>query len=216
MNAAIYARESSSDTNKAPDIATQIEIGKKRLKEEGHNVVFVFADNGFSGGDWNRPEWNNAVRKAKGHFYKLLWTWNQDRLARDTEQFLWFYRQLSSSHVKVLSETEGDINMDTAGDRIKHTSLAMAAETFRLMTSDKVKRTYQNKKAKAEAKGEKVVWGRKPGKYDIDKILRLRNEGLGYKRIANELGNCSYQTVRRTLQNTPEESTHKKEENQGT
>jgi len=105
--------------------------------------------------------------------------------------------------------------METAGDRIKHTSLAMASEAFRLITSDKVKKAYEGKKKKAEAKGEKVVWGRKKGKYPIERIKELRNEGLGFKKISKKIKKengkeISYQTIRRLLQNTHEGFTHKK------
>ena len=216
VNFAIYARESTSDTNKAPPIKKQIEIGKRWGREKGYNLVLVFSDNGYSGGDWNRPDWNRAVREARGNHFKILWTWDQDRLARDTEQFLWFYRHLSQQNVKVFSETEGEINMDTTGERLKHTSLAMAAETFRLITADKVKKAYESKKKIAEEKNERVKWGRKPGKYNVGKMIELRKQGYGYKAIARMVGDCSYQTVRRILQNTPLNSTSEKEDNTGT
>lgn len=201
MKAAIYARESDDDTNKAPPIEKQIERGMKWLQDNGYDISKVYQDNGYSGGDWKRPDWNQLVNDAKRHQFVMVWTWNQDRLARDTEQFLWFYRLVKESHVKVFSDTEGWINMETAGDRIKHTSLAMAAEAFRLITSEKVKRTYQNKSKEALQKGIKLIWGRKPITLDINRVLELRAEGLGYRAISKEFS-CSYQTIRRLLQNT--------------
>jgi len=201
MIVGIYARESDDDTNKAPPIEKQIEIGKQWALENNHEVRFIFKDDGYSGGDWNRPDWLKAIQEAKGRHYNILWSWNQDRIARDTEQFLHFYRNLKENSIKVITP-EGEINMDEVGGMAKHTSLAMAAEIFRRVTSEKVSRTYQNKKKLAESKGLKVIWGRKPKEYDVKKIFELRAEGKGYKAIGKEIG-CSYQTIRRILQNTP-------------
>lgn len=216
MKAIIYARESSDDTKKAPPIGKQIEIGMQWIKENNYELAEVYQDNGYSGGDWKRPDWNRLVREARGHKAKMLWIWSQDRIARDTEQFLWFYRNLKESHMDVFSHTEGMIDMTTAGDRIKHTSLAMAAEAFRLLTSDKVKRVYEAKKHKAELAGEKVVWGRKEKILDVNLIMELRKKGLGYKKIATELGNvCSYQTIRNIIKKYPSNNIEGENQNKG-
>jgi DNA invertase Pin-like site-specific DNA recombinase len=92
--------------------------------------------------------------------------------------------------------------MDNVGDRVKHTSLAQASEIFRLITSDKVKKTYESKKKEAQKNNTKLVWGRKPKQLDIERIKELRSQGLGYREIAKQF-DCSYQTIRRLLQNTP-------------
>lgn len=206
MKVAIYARESSDDTNKAPPIEKQIEIGKQWAIDNSHEVVFIFKDDGYSGGDWSRPDWLRAIQEAKGKHYNILWTWNQDRIARDTEQFLHFYRNLKDNSIKVFAMHE-EINMDDVGGMAKHTSLAMASEIFRRVTSEKVKRTYESKKKEADKKGLKVNWGRKKKILDENKIIELRKLGQGYKKIAKEIG-CSYQTIRRLL-NTHQENTMK-------
>lgn len=195
---AIYARESDDDTTKAPPIEAQIERGKQYAQDNNYEVIFIFQDDGYSGGNWKRPDWLEALQEAKGKHYNTLWTWSQDRIARDTEQFLFFYRTLKENYIKVVSETEGEINMDSVGGMAKHTTLAMASEIFRRVTSEKVKRTYERKKQAAKLKGEEVSWGRKKIKVDIEKIVELRNKGMGYKSIGREL-NINYQKVRRVL-----------------
>ena len=198
MKSAIYARESSDDTNKAPPIDKQIQIGREWLESNGHELVFTFADNGFSGGNWNRPEWNNAITKAKGNTYKILWVWNQDRIARDTEQFLYFYRQLRTKKVAIYDNTfKGFIDMETLGGRVQHTTIAQAAEIFRILTSDKVKAAYN---AKKQRDGDNLVWGRPKIKFDINKAIELRKQGLGYRVIGKAIG-VNYQTIRRMLLN---------------
>lgn len=210
MKVAIYARESTDDTKRAPPIEEQINRGKAWVEENNHELVFVFADNGYSGGNWKRPDWNKAVRHARGGHYNILWTWNQDRIARDTEQFLFFFRNLNERSIKIYSETDGWVNMDDVGGTAKHVSLAMASEIFRKVTGEKVKRTYDRMKIAAEKKGQKVEWGRKKKKLDTKRIMELRNEGKGFKKIAKIIGEetgkkVSYQTIKRRIQNTHEE-----------
>ena len=201
MKVAVYCRESDKDTKKAPPIEEQIKRGRQWCEENNHDIVHVFADNGYSGGDWKRPEWNKAIRLGKRHDYQILWTWDQDRIARDTEQFLWFYRQMKTAKVKVFSMTDGFIDMETLGGRVKHTSMAMAHEIFRVQTSEKVKKTYEMKKAKADKLGEKLKWGRPRKEVDHEEIRKLYDTGMGYRKIANVIG-VSYQTIRRVLHNT--------------
>ena len=200
MKVAIYARESDKDTKKAPPIGEQIEKGKHWIKENNHELVDILTDNGFSGGDWKRPAWNKAIRMAKSHKFQMLWSWDQDRLARDTEQFLYFYRKLNEAKVLVVT-TDGEVDMSTLGGRVKHTSLAMAHEIFRVQTSEKVKKTYEHKKKKAENLGQKVKWGRPKNYVDIKRAIELYDSGMGYRKIANVLGG-SYQTIRRALLKT--------------
>lgn len=216
MKIAIYARESDSDTTKAPPIENQIEIGKKWAEANGHEIHKIYADNGFSGGDWKRPEWAWIVADARARKFKTIWVWSQDRIARDTEQFLWFYRQLYERGCNVISEVEGEINMETAGDRLKHTSMAMMAEMVRTLTGEKVKRTYESRKREADKKGERVVWGRAPipDKYKTQILeIKAQNPNWGYRKIAkalpsykNKKGNertISYGWVRTVIKSPP-------------
>jgi len=199
MKVSIYARESSDDKKKAPPITRQIERFKQWVQENGHELVHVFSDDGFSGGDWKRPAWNKSIREAKRHSYVVLWVWDQDRLARDTEQFLFYYRHMTAAHVRIFEASSNDyIDMETLGGRVKHQSIAQAAEIFRLVTSDKVKRVYQGKLDKDGNFKDGERWGRKPKKWDTELARKLRAEGKGWRAIALEVG-VSYQTVRREL-----------------
>ncbi|MFW5889083.1 MAG: recombinase family protein [Bacillota bacterium] len=205
MKTVIYARESSGDTNKAPPIEEQIKRAKQYCLEKDYELIDIYADNGYSGGNRKRPEYNRLLREARGHKFKLVLVWNQDRIARDTEQFLYFNRNMKENHVQVFSLVANEyIDLEKLGDRVKFQSLAQADEIFRLVTSDKVKRAYEMKKRKS--KDSEIDWGRPRKELDINKILALRASGAGYRAIAKEF-NCSYQTIRRVvLQNTLQEN----------
>lgn len=195
MKVALYARESSDDTEKAPPITEQLARGKAWAQEHDHIIIETYEDNGYSGGDWKRPRWNQSVNDAKRHHYQLLWVWNQDRLARDTEQFLWYYRQLKQAKVTIYEDTSNDfIDMETLGGRVKHQSLAQAAEIFRLVTGEKVKKAYERKMKQGGS------WGRKRLEWDVAAATKLREEGKGWREIGKAVG-VNYQTVRRALLN---------------
>lgn len=196
MKVALYARESSDDTTIAPPVTEQINRGKQWAAENGHIIVETYVDNGFSGGDWNRPDWNRCIKDARRHIYTVLWVWNQDRIARDTEQFLFFYRNINSAKCRIFEDTSNDfIDMETLGGRVKHQTMAQAAEIFRLVTSDKVKQAYRRKKNKAP-------WGRPKKAFDIEVAKQLRSQGLGWRSIGQQLGVC-HNTIRRALLNNP-------------
>jgi len=198
--AVIYARESSKDTKKAPPINKQIERAKQLAEVKGWEITKVYQDNGYSGGDWKRPSWNKLIKDAKFHKFNVVITWHRNRIARDTEQFLFFNRSMKESYVKVFTVVDNSfIDLENVGDTAKNISLAMADEIMRKVTSEKVKRVYAMKKRKAEKKGHKIRWGRQKKKLDLEKMIEMRNKGLGYREIAKHF-DCSYQTVRRRLQ----------------
>lgn len=202
MKVSIYTRESDDDTNKAPPIEKQIERGKQWTSENNHELVIIYQDNGYSGGDWKRPDWNQSVNDAKRHLFQAIWVWNQDRLARDMEQFLWYCRNLKEAGVKIWEDTSNDwIDMDTLGGRVKHQSLAQASEIFRLVTSDKVKKAYQRKQQEAQKQGLTRFWGRKPLNLPLEEIKGLKGQGLSLRAIAERYG-VSYLTIRNKLKNT--------------
>jgi DNA invertase Pin-like site-specific DNA recombinase len=198
MKAVIYARESSDDLKKAPPIEEQVKRCSIKIQEEGWDNIGSYEDDGYSGGDWARPYWNQLVKDARCHQFNIVVVFAQDRIARDTEQFLWFQRNLKESYVKLYSLIEGWIELDSVGDTAKHISMAMASEIFRKITSEKVRKAYATKLKIAHSKGENIQWGRKPTKLDNKQIAYLRGLGQGYRTIAKQMG-CSYQTIRRVL-----------------
>src|SRR5258708_33273610 len=86
-------------------------------------------------------------------------------------------------------------DMSSLGGRVKHTQLAAAAEIFRMVTSEKVKKAYERNKKLGKP------WGRKKTPWNIDHARELRAQGKGWRAIAKAVG-VSYQTVRRELRAT--------------
>lgn len=191
LRVAIYARESSDDTTKAPPIQAQIDRCKHWIEVEGHILTAIYQDDGYSGGNWNRPSWNKIVEDAKSRKFRMVVTWSHDRLARDTEQFLWFSRMMRENSVRLYSLNDGEIENISVGDTAKNVSMALASDLMRKITSEKMKATYQYKKKYAEKNNTKIKWGR--NSYlpkDIDQLifkLKKENPSWGYRKIASNL-----------------------------
>lgn len=163
MKVAIYARESVDDTERAPPIENQIEIGKSWIKETNNELFNIYADDGWSGGDWRRPKWNEIVALARARQFSIIWVWSRARIARDVEQFAWFYRNLKERGCRVYAqETHEFLEMESVGGYAKEISLAQSSTLFRLQTGQYVRNTYAFKNKEAKERGVKVVWGRKP------------------------------------------------------
>lgn len=193
MRIAIYARESCDDLNRAPPITTQLEAGQAWATREGHEVVRVYPDNGYSGGNWKRPEFNQLRRDARRHFFGLVWVWDLDRLARDATMFGLLFNDFNAVGVRVFEHRSGSlVDMTTANGRFSNMVMASAAEFYRVQISEKVKRKHEEKKRKGEA------WGRHPLPCDLARAVALRAEGKGWRSIAREIG-LSASTVRRRL-----------------
>jgi DNA invertase Pin-like site-specific DNA recombinase len=194
MKGKIYGRESSDDTERAPPVGNQIEIGKERFAELGHELTGIYKDEGLSGGNWRRPDFLRLLDELKkGEF---VWAWSQNRLARDTEMFLWFVRQVKEKGGLIMIDREF-IDMASSGGKLKHTVIAATDEFVRTETGEKVEKVYSHKLKKARANNALIgdlkglgVWGRKPVPDEIRKEairLALENPKMTLRQITDAL-----------------------------
>ena len=67
---AIYSRKSKF-TGKGESIENQVEICKSRIKSQYPDIsesdILIFEDEGFSGGNMNRPKFKEMMRLVKGN-----------------------------------------------------------------------------------------------------------------------------------------------------
>jgi DNA invertase Pin-like site-specific DNA recombinase len=191
MRGAIYARESSDDTERAPPIENQITIGKEWFMKNKHTLAQIYKDDGWSGGDWRRPAWNEMVSDARTRKFAFVWVWSRARIARDVEQHAWFYRNLKERGCRVFAhETQEFLDMETMGGYAKEVGLANANALMRIGTSQAVKRVYEYKSRLAEKTKTKVGWGRLPipeALASAARNLKELNPSWGIRKIAKEL-----------------------------
>ena len=107
MNVAIYARKSKA-TKKGESIANQIELCKKYfLNTTNEDVNFlIYEDEGWSGGNINRPQFTKMMNDAKlNRFYALI-CYRLDRIARNVADFSSTYKILEENKIAFISITE--------------------------------------------------------------------------------------------------------------
>lgn len=105
MKVAIYTRKSVAIEN-SESIETQIELCKSYFKSS--NVEFeIFEDEGFSGGNTNRPSFKRMMSLAKLNSFDVVAVYKVDRIARNIIDFFKIYEELEKLNVKLISITEG-------------------------------------------------------------------------------------------------------------
>ena len=101
MKIAIYSRKSKF-TGKGDSIENQIEMCKAHIKANihGEHEFIIYEDEGFSGGNINRPEFKKLMNDIKHKKIDLLICYRLDRISRNVSDF--------SSVLEVLQEYKVD------------------------------------------------------------------------------------------------------------
>ena len=106
---AIYSRKSKF-TGKGESIENQVEICKSRIKAQypdiNDNDILIFEDEGFSGGNMNRPKFKEMMRLVKDNKIKAIYSYRLDRISRSVVDFANMYEILTELNVSYISATE--------------------------------------------------------------------------------------------------------------
>ncbi|OPJ63724.1 recombinase family protein [Clostridium chromiireducens] len=86
MKAAIYSRKSKF-TGKGESVENQIELCKKYASDNGYNEILIYEDEGFSGGNVNRPEFKSMMKDAKLKKFDAIICYRLDRISRNVSDF---------------------------------------------------------------------------------------------------------------------------------
>lgn len=107
MKAAIYSRKSVF-TGKGESIENQIEMCKNYyLKLHSNEVEFlIYEDEGFSGGNINRPEFKRMLNDIKDNKFNVLICYRLDRISRNVSDFSNILELLQNHNIDFISITE--------------------------------------------------------------------------------------------------------------
>ncbi|MCY6482823.1 recombinase family protein [Clostridium aestuarii] len=86
MIAAIYARK-SIETDKGESIENQIQLCKEIGIKAGVTEFLYYKDEGFSGGNTNRPKFKQMMKDAKSKEFSMLICYRLDRISRNVADF---------------------------------------------------------------------------------------------------------------------------------
>ena len=108
MKAAIYSRKSKF-TGKGESVENQIQLCKEyAIKYLGiaEADFVVYEDEGFSGGNTNRPQFQKLLKDARSNKFDVLICYRLDRISRNVSDFSQLIRELNKYNVNFVSIRE--------------------------------------------------------------------------------------------------------------
>lgn len=135
---AIYSRK-SKETDTGESIKNQIQMCKDYFLRKNEDYIFeTFVDEGFSGKDTDRPEFQRMIFLAKHKSFDIIACYKIDRIGRNTKEFLTTFDELEQHNVSLVSVTEG-FDPDTPAGRMMMTMIAGFAEMERMNIAQRIK-----------------------------------------------------------------------------
>lgn len=111
MKTAIYCRKSIY-SDKSDSVKNQEQMCKDYVKMRFDNAeFFVYADEGFTGANTDRPQLTRLIRDIKTQKVECLVVYQLDRLSRSVKDFATIYDVLEANNITFLSLKE---NLDTS------------------------------------------------------------------------------------------------------
>lgn len=106
---AIYSRKSKF-TGKGESIGNQVELCKEYIRlhygEEMLEHILIYEDEGFSGGNLNRPAFKDMMKAAKEKKFNAIIVYRLDRISRDVGDFSGLIEDLSRMDIAFISIKE--------------------------------------------------------------------------------------------------------------
>lgn len=106
---AIYSRKSKF-TGKGESIGNQVELCKEYVRvhygEAAAENTIIYEDEGFSGGNLNRPDFKKMMDAAKKHKFKAIIVYRLDRISRNISDFAGLIEELSRLDIAFVSIKE--------------------------------------------------------------------------------------------------------------
>ncbi len=214
---AIYSRK-SKETDTGESIKNQINICKDYFLRQYEKCQFeIFEDEGFSGGNTNRPAFKRMMQLADHKQFDIIAAYKIDRISRNTLDFLTMFEKLKLNGIELVSVTEG-FDANTPAGRMMMSMISSIAEMERANIAQRVKDNmfelaklgrWSGGTPPTGYKSVKVIEGGKSAVYLevieeyvplIKKIFYMAAKGYSGYQIADE-ANLSPKTISNILKN---------------
>ena len=175
----------------------------EKFNSEDHEyryiIVEIFRDEAKSGykfDEKNRPEFNKMFEKLKSDKIDGVIAYSLDRLGRETENLLKFFREVGELGKKIIL-VEGKIDRKTPFGRFLSGLNALMSEFDGDTIKYKLNTGRERKKAKNIKEGKPATFGfgRKPKIVPIEikeKMIRWYEKGYGFKQIQRRMQEIIY------------------------
>jgi DNA invertase Pin-like site-specific DNA recombinase len=150
----IYARVSSSDQN----VETQLLVLREYCSRMGYEVVGEYTDNGFSGKDNSRPQFERLLADMRSGKLEGIICYKLDRIGRSLKHLLNLFEEFDNRKIGFVSLSQ-NIDTNTPEGRMFLKMLMVLAEYERELivsrTIEGVKRARKQGKILGRPKGKK-------------------------------------------------------------
>ena len=178
---AIYARV-STDKQTCDNQLIELRAVAERC---GHTIVQEFVDSGISGakGRADRPALDAMMKASNQRKFDMILVWSIDRLGRSLQNLVELLNDLQSMRVDLMFLQQG-MDTSTSSGRMMFSIFGALAEFERNLIRERVV-AGQNR---AKARGVKMGRPSKMNDGLRSAIQLLRENGMGIKQIAEEVG----------------------------
>ncbi|EOU1827261.1 recombinase family protein [Clostridium perfringens] len=183
---AIYIRKSVKGDENSISLEAQTEVIKHYFKDK--NEFVVYKDDGFSGGNTNRPAFQRLMADAMEGKFNTVACYKLDRIARNTLDFLTTFNTLKEYGIDLIC-VEDKYDPSTPAGRLMMTLLASLAEMERENIKQRVSDSMLNLAKQGRWTGGTPPFGYKVVTIDGGKYLELEDE-KNIKYIFNEFINA--------------------------
>lgn len=187
MKVALYARVSTKEQN----VDTQLDLMRTHCERTGNEIYEEYIDIGESGKKNSRPEFDRMLKDMRRYRFHAICVYKLDRIGRSLPHLLNLFDEFTKKKVEFISVTQ-NIDTTTPEGRLFMRMLMLMAEYERELTVDRVKSGME----RAKREGKKI--GRPKTNINAWEAYRMRQSGMSFRNIADELG-VSTGTVQRCV-----------------
>ena len=176
MKVAIYVRVSTKDQN----IDTQINNCENYCVYQKHKIFKIYKDIAESGKKHSRPAFDIMLSDMRKNKFKGIVVYKLDRIGRSLSHLITLFEEFKNREIAFTSTTQ-NIDTGTPEGRMFMHLMMVLAQYERELTVDRVMAGL------LRAKKEGKILGRPKNKINKYEIMRLKNEGLSFRKIAVQL-----------------------------
>ncbi len=186
--AAIYARV-STDKQK---VDMQVEELKKYISNRDFKLGQLYIDQGYTGGNINRPAYGHMMEDAHKRLFDVLIVWKLDRLSRSLKDLITTLETLGSLGIDFISY-DNSLDTSTPTGKLVFHVVGSVAEFERDIIRERVRAGLANARRNGKRLGRPSILAKVSPKIHI-----LKENGLSNRAIARKL-RVGEATVRRAL-----------------
>jgi putative DNA-invertase from lambdoid prophage Rac len=193
MNAAIYARVSTTDQTNA----IQIRELKEYVERRGWELTSVHQDQ-MSGANASRPGLDQLMADARRRKFDVVVVWKLDRFGRSLVHCVSGIQELASLGIRFIATSQGfDTDESNPASKLLMHILAAVAQFERELIRERVSAGMKAARKHGTKTGNPI--GRPRRVFNREEVVRLRETGLSIEKIAHEMS-IGVGTVVRVLQ----------------